>query len=254
MNGTGKRQALGRWLGPITLVATLVTASASAGASPVSVHSPSVLARIRASVARTERAGTAHFVTKVSASPLSRPGSVQHLTTVGDIQFSRPNVSLVTSVASPSSTPSLKTAQIYLGKALYIRYLNPEGAPSSHWSHGVSGHFYPYLGAVEPAALVHAQGPVKTVGINVIDGHPATEYAVAVPAITDSLAVPGSKTQYIEVRPFILDVWLNRSGVIVCTSATQIATGNGSIVSGRTVITLSGFGEPVHISAPVVSS
>ena len=83
-----------------------------------------------------------------------------------------------------------------------------------------------------------------------VNGRPATEYALSIPAESHILPLPGSKSQYLPVRPFSLDVWLNRSGEIVRTTAVRIAEDNGETYKSRTMVTLSRFGEPVHIIAP----
>ena len=152
-------------------------------------------------------------------------------------------------VTSAASSDSPLSDQIAIGKDFYTRYVSPSGAPAP-WSKGTTRQPYPYLGVVEPVALADYHGPVKLVGTNVVNGSPATEYALSFPAENHVLPVTGVKTQHLTTRPFTLDVWLNRAGEIVCTTAVQIARDNGTTYRSRTMVTLSRFGEPLHIVGP----
>jgi hypothetical protein len=225
----------------INIVAS--SGSASASTAPRAV---TALARIRTSVQRTEAAGTAHFV---SQTWLAGIGPSQHIASAGDVQFRGPDVSLMIRVRSSASSNAPLSAQIALGKDFYTRYVSPSGSPAP-WSRGRTRQAYPYLGAVEPEALTNYRGPVKAIGKNVVNGYPATEYALSIPADDQVLPLSGSKTQHLNVRPFTFDVWLNRTGAIVRTTAIQIAEDNGATYRSKTVVTLSQFGEPLHIVAP----
>ena len=139
--------------------------------------------------------------------------------------------------------------QIIIGKTFYIRYVNPALAPGP-WSKGTTRQPYPYLGVVEPRALAMYRGSVRTVGITSVDGQPATGYALSIPG-TDSLEpLPQARTQHITVKPITLEVWLDRSGRIVRTFAVTVVEDGTRTVTSKTTVTLSRFGEPIHIVAP----
>lgn len=235
---------------PTAAVRLLVAVGAMLGmlviSGTASASSVSALARIRDTVHLTETNGSAHFVKDVW---VSGAGPSQHIASIGDLQFPGPNVSLAIRVTSSSSSDSPLSHQIAIGKNFYTRYVSPSGAPAP-WSKGITRQPYPYLGAVESAALTNFRGPVKIVGTNIVSGHPAIEYALSIPAENRILPLPGSKTQRLTIKSFTLDVWLNRTGEIVCTSASQVTEDNGTTVRSRTMVTLSRFGEPVHIAAP----
>ena len=169
--------------------------------------------------------------------------------TSGDVQFAGTKVSLVTRISSTFSADSPTSEQIAIGRNYYIRYVPPSNAPGS-WSKGKSRQSYPYLGVVEPVALTRYHGPVKVAGTGRVNGLPATEYALSFPAEVRSLPITGNKTQHLGVKAFVADVWLNRAGQIVRTSARQVAIDNGSTVIAARKVTLSRFGEPLHIVAP----
>ena len=201
---------------------------------------------------RTESAGSAHFITDASSNgPLPGSSSTTRVLSSGDVEFTGTKVSLVTRVTATQSGDAPTSEQIAIGRNFYIRYVPPSpSVPPGRWSKGKTRQPYPYLGVVEPVALAQYRGPVKTVGTARVNGLPSTEYALSFPAEVRSLPIKGNKTQHISVRPFVVDVWLNRAGQIVRTSARQVATDNGSTVKSSTMVTLSRFGEPVHIVAP----
>lgn len=224
-------------------VAVLLTGCGSAATSTVVGGASAPLTRIRASVPRTEAAATAQTAsTAVLASP---EGSVS---STGDLRFAGPDVSLVNAV-SVRSGPPIRSAQILIGKTLYVRYLTPTGSPPA-WSQGTAPQVYSYLGIVQPTALTGFRGQVRVVGDTVVGGTPVTEYALSLPAAVEVLGAAGSSTKAIRTRPFGLDLWLNRAGQIVRTRATQVAVGPGRTVTSTTTVTLSRFGEPVSIDPP----
>ena len=65
-----------------------------------------------------------------------------------------------------------------------------------------------------------------------------------------------SYTARFTTAPFTLAVWLDGAGRIVRTSGTDVTTSSrpAGRAPGTTTVTLSAFGEPVHIVAPVVTT
>ena len=90
------------------------------------------------------------------------------------------------------------------------------------------------------------------VGSTLVNGHSATEYAVPVPAMSETLSAAGTRPVHISVKPLTLYVWLNHQGRIVCTQATQIETTDSRTVRTTTMVNLSNFGDSVHIVAPTL--
>ena len=212
------------------------------------------MARIKDAVQQTEAAGTAHLA--IDSDAMSNQGSVtkrqvNHLTTVGDIRFAGPDLSVSTKVTGNSSAPSCSTA-VYIGTNFYVNTCPPRGT----WDRGTDGQPYSYLGSVDAQALMTTEGPVTVVGAQEVDGRPTTEYLVPVPGSTTTVPLTNSNNQpfsrRITTAPFVLSVWLDGAGRIVRTQGSLVdtASGENGSSSERTTSTLSDFGKVVHIVAP----
>ena len=240
----------------ISALVGLVLASCGSPASTSSSGSATALRRINAAVGLTEAAGSAHLVTSSDTSGPSSAGSSAndaaiHLTSMGDIRFAGPDLKLTTTVQSGSSAPSTGTA-IYVGNYLYIN----ESSDQHGWVRAPYHQTYPYLGAVQTTALTTTTGPVTAVGSDDVNGQPSTKYLVPIPGSMKTSSLTNSKNQpyieHINTAPFVLSVWLDRSGRIVRTQATQRVTISQAsrLVIEQSTTTLSDFGEAVQISAP----
>lgn len=115
-----------------------------------------------------------------------------------------------------------------------------------------------------PSSLADANGPVTVVGTSTVDGRPAVEYGVPTPGGTSSRSAAGHVQEHVTVAPFVAHVWLDGTGRIVRTSASiastvtpaagaSVAGGAPSSYTSTLTVTLSGFGEPVHLSRPPAS-
>jgi hypothetical protein len=230
---------------------------ASCGSSPAtnSSRSSTALRRINAAVGRTEAAESAHLATVSDTSGPSAASAAIHLTSVGDIRFAGPDLTLTTTVQSGNSAASTNTTAIYIGSHLYMNVSSdPHG-----WVRAPYHQRYPYLGAVQTTALTTTTGPVTVVGTGEVDGQPATKYLVPIPGSMKTIALTNSKNQpydeHIRIAPFVLSVWLDRAGRILRTQATQEATSSQAsrFVVEKSTTTLSDFGEAVRINAPSTS-
>ena len=246
----------------VALVFVASLAACSISGTSAAPGSPATLARIHQSVARTEAAGTAHLATSSEVTSATANEPAQLITSVGDIQFAGPDLSITNTIQSvprseSSSTTSSKatTSQgIYLGRHLFIGSQSPDPT----WIETTLHAPYPYLGAVTTQLLEHTSGPVTVVGHGRIDGKAATEYHLPVPASDQSISESDSHnrtfTGHFHSAPFVATIWLNSDGRIVRTSATVVTTAsqNRAIVRQSSTATLSAFGELVHIVAPAV--
>jgi len=215
---------------------------------------------MRQSVARTEAAGTAHFVADSDTSSSTGREPAQRITAVGDIRFAGPDLSLTTTIrsvpppsgSSTASATASTTLAIYLGRHLYLGF----PPPRSTWTETTVPTPYPYLGAVTTQVLQHTNGPVTVVGHRQVDGRATTEYHVPVPASVQTNHESDAHNRpfdgHISFAPFVLFVWLDSAGRIVRTSATVVASTSQRPGTVREVATttLSAFGEPVHVVAP----
>ncbi len=265
VGGPGRRSAGRRPLATtVALLAVVSAAACGAPGAPTTQGAPGALARIRQSVARTEATGTAHLVVASATSSSAGPGSDQHITSVGDIRFAGPDLSLTTtirSVPSPAgsgpvpthaSTPASTTLSVHIGRHLYLG----SPPPGSTWTETTTRAPYPYLGAVTTQVLEHTDGPVTVVGHRSVDGSTTTEYLVPVPASVQTIRETDAHNRpfdgHVRFAPFALSVWLDRAGRIVGTSGVVVASTSqrAGTVRDVTTTTLSAFGEPVHILAP----
>ncbi len=228
----------------IAVMGALVT-TATGGATVVPA-----LVRIRMAPGLTDAAGTAHFVSDVRLWVVTGTRHGSFVDSVGDVVFAGPDVSLVNRVTSTSTADAPVSAQIAIGRTYYIRYIDPSAPASGAWSRGTTRQPYDYLGVVGPARLATYRGPVRTLGMTTVQGRPVTEYALPIPGSMNTVPLPGGRTHHIVVRPFTEDVWLDRSGRIVRTAAVTVEADDGRTVAGRTMVTLSRFGESIHIMAP----
>ncbi|MGD0313498.1 MAG: hypothetical protein ABSC90_13675 [Acidimicrobiales bacterium] len=143
--------------------------------------------------------------------------------------------------------------QTFIGKTYYTR----AAAVTSSlipWARGWTSQPYSYLGMVQPRILSTVEGPVNVVRSSVVNGQRATEYSVPMPAMRESLGTIGTKPLSVGVKPFRFNVWLNQKGRIVLTESKQVVTSGSLTFTAATVVTLSKFGEPVHIVAPTEST
>ena len=261
--GIRTRAAGGFAVGCLCLLTGL---GAAACGAPPSSTAPGVeaspLARIRASVGVTEAAGTAHLVTAATVRQVAgpSPAGVLRTTGTGDVRFAGPDIEMVTTAVPPTRPSTLSTRVLRIGDSVY------EGSPTGdRWTHSnvLAGNVN-YLGAVTPTLLADANGPVTVVGTSTVDGRPAVEYAVPAPGGTSSPAVAGRVQEYVTVAPFVAHVWLDGAGRIVRTSASLSTTftpapgGSGTALASSSntstqTVTLSDFGEPVHLSRPPAS-
>jgi hypothetical protein len=240
----------------LLLVAPLAACSASETATPPG--SPDALARIHRSVARTEAAGTAHLDSSSDLTAATSKEPERRITSVGDIRFAGPDLSITTTIQSLPSSIGARTSTtsqaIYLGR--HVFFGSPP--PDSTWTETTPHAPYPFVGAVTTQLLEHTEGPVTVVGHGQVDGKAATEYHVPVPASTQAIHESDSHnrpfTGHVHFAHFVAAVWLDGNGRIVRTSATVVATSsqNRGAVRQSSTTTLSAFGEPVHIVAPSV--
>lgn len=133
----------------ISALVGLLLAGCGSSASTNSSGSSTALRRINAAVARTEAAGSAHLVTVSdtsgqSSSGSSGAGASSHLTTVGDIRFAGPDLTLTTTARSGNSATSTNGTAIHIGGDLYVS----AGSDPHGWIKVPSRQRYPYLGAV----------------------------------------------------------------------------------------------------------
>jgi hypothetical protein len=70
------------------------------------------------------------------------------------------------------------------------------------------------------------------------------------PATHRSEASFATNPLVLSVKPFRLDVWLDAKGRIIRTESKQSVTSGTLAFTSTTIVTLSNFGEPVHIVAP----
>lgn len=248
----------------VALLALILTSCGSSSATRTSESSPAV-ERINAAVARTEAPGTAHVVmvtdvTQQSHTRLKTPGAstrfTDHLVSTGDIKFVGPNLKLTTTddsdgfVGEPGTTST--ATEIYIGNRLYTG----ASQPPTVWSRSSSHHAYPFLNIFQMDALPTVAGPITVVGTSEVNERSATKYLVPMPGGTNTerAANQGSRSssEIIRTSPFVLSVWLDRSGRVVKTQATvRYSISPGSTVSVQTsTTTLSDFGEGVQITAP----
>ena len=218
------------------------------------------LTRVRASVAATEAAGSAHFVTATTTQSVtgSIPSTVQRTAATGDVDFVGPDIELATGTQLPDTPHPPVTRVLRIGDSVYV-----STAPTGiRWVRSYTlAKNVNYLGAVTAASLVDTKGPVGVLGTTTIDGRPAIEFAVAMPGGTSTQSGSGIGIQHITVAPFVAHVWLDGRGRIVQTSATVVVTdipppaslGSSPVpytYSSTSTATLSKFGEPVHLSRP----
>ncbi|HVC66193.1 MAG TPA: hypothetical protein VND44_01195 [Acidimicrobiales bacterium] len=266
--GIGTRAAVGFGVGCLCLLAGTGVSACGTPASSATSTAPGVnagpLARIRASVGVTEAAGTAHFVTASTVQQVARsnPGGVQRSAGTGDVRFAGPDIETVTATVRPTSPQTPSTKVLRIGNSVYDYVSTPSG---DRWTRSnISARNVNYLGAVAPSSLADANGPVTVVGTSSVDGRPAVEYGVPTPGTTSSPSVSGLVEEHITVAPFVAHVWLDATGRIVRTSASLSTTvtpapgGSGPAVPSSSytstlTVTLSDFGEPVHLSRPPVS-
>lgn len=237
-----------------TSVTSVASTTASARVDP--------LTRIRASVGKTESAGTAHFVTNaiIEPGPGSNPPGTQNIVGIGDVSFAEPNIE-VSYEPSPNTVPNTPVSRtLRIGNSVYTSTA-PIGI---HWVHStVLAKNVNYLGALTPAALVNAKNPVVTVGPALIDGNETVEYSVAISGSTTTLSAPSGAEAHSTVAPFVAYVWLDAMGRIIQTRATITATETssaglpGSVSKTNTTTstststtTLSRFGESLHLVRP----
>lgn len=264
--GIGTRAAVGFAVGCLCLLAGTGVSACGTPASSATSTAPGVnagpLARIRASVGVTEAAGTAHFVTAGTVQQVagSNPGGVLRTAGTGDVRFAGPDIETVTAAVRPTSPQTPSTRVLRIGDSVYVSM-----PPGDRWTRSnISARNVNYLGAVAPSSLADANGPVTVVGTSTVDGRPAVEYGVSTPGETLSPSVSGHVEEQVTVAPFVAHVWLDGTGRIVRTSASLSTTvtptpgGSGpavvsSIYRSTLTVTLSDFGEPVHLSRPAAS-
>ena len=247
----------------VAIFALLVVAGCGATtAAPQGIHADS-LSRIRAAVGITEATGSAHFVVDIEITRIAPSPQItgQHLVGAGDVHFAGPDIKLVTGAADPPSGDRTRVWGLRIGDAVY-QSTSPTGV---HWQRvDVAAANLDYLGGVTPAALEHASGPVLVLGRATIGGRRTIEYGVALPAGTDSRSGTGTAVQHVTIAPTIAHVWLDATGRIVQTVVTVDATiaspatgpGGQSVPQhslSTTTDTLSMFGEPLHLHAPITT-
>ena len=244
-----------RWI-----VVGSVALLAGCGAGPGGSASFTASAVVRASVDRTEAAGTAHLqVTSVShlvaPSGSTAVPTVDHIDSVGDVRFAGPDLRLATTSSSTGAGTQTVTA-VYLGRTVYLEI----GPDPTRWVRSTAAQAYPFLGVVQARALRTMTGPVVVVGRDQVGGRPVTEYRVTIPGTTRTLPFPDSRnhavTHGIDIASHPLWVWIDRSGRIVRTRATVVVTtpSDGRRVTETTTATLSDFGVPVQIVRPAAST
>jgi hypothetical protein len=257
---------------PALLVPALLLAACGSSGTVATPGPTTALSTVHRAVARTEAAGTAHLVqSTLTRSTLggtsTEPVSGTSLSVVGDIRFAGPDLSATTtsrsmlpspssgSVPGPQSSSTTTTSRsVWLGPHLY-----QEVPPGPVWTELPVRTPISFLGIVPTHFLETAPGPVTDVGHREIDGQVTTEYLVPVPRsehdvpLTDSHDHP--YTARFTTDPFTLAVWLDGAGRIVRTSGSEVVTSPRPSGKERqtTTVTLSAFGEPVHIVAPTVT-
>jgi len=261
---TRPTRAASRLAGLSLVPAVLLAACGSSGGAPAAGAS-AALTSIHRAVARTEAAGTAHLVQSDetrSTTGGTSTGAVSEdsLSMVGDIRFAGPDLSLTTTsrsnLSSSTGTPSNSTTttssrSVYLDGHLYMA-----AGQGAVWNELAVRTPFPYLGIVTTHFLATATGPVTDAGHREIDGRATTEYLVPVPGSVRSVALTDSHNRPYTARfttaPFTLAVWLDGAGRIVRTSGAEVVTSPEptGTVRATTTVTLSAFGEPVHIVAP----
>jgi hypothetical protein len=159
------------------------------------------------------------------ANTLTNP---QHIVTQGDISFAGPDVSVSSSARAGQSSSGTTVQTIYVGKQVYVH------TDGSSWQQIAYNQPFEYLGSVNPTSLSDATGPVTRLGATTI----------------------GGTSEVVNVAKAPLSVWLDSKGRIVRTRLTQYASVVGKSVTSVSVTTttLSKFGKPVSITAPVVGS
>ncbi len=244
-------------------MAVAVAACGSSSATPPSTSTtgPAVpsgaLLRVRASVAATTAADTAHFqsVSTTGAGSGAHPTVV---TMTGSISFHGPDVSSTNTISVPAG-PSSKASTLQQGDALYFGatgtvYLSASG-PGGPWQKGSADTSFSYLAPVTPRALQDAAGPVTVLGPAVIGGVATIGYAVPIAAQVQKTSTTGTPV-YLHIAPFTARVWLDAEGRIVRTSGTirgTVVPGHSSLTETDTT-TLSDFGTPVSITPPATAT
>jgi len=201
---------------------------------------------VDASLARTEAAGSARFVTinTVVGSATS--------TTIGWVDFTRSQLRLVRYDGLPSSvTAQYEVRQ--LGHTLYHRFIlvptklaSPGGVVGylglSRWD--VQHTDQPVTASIVPLGWFSGADRVTVIGRATVSGTGTMEYRVRVPGSTFSRA---------HLEPFYLYLWLDHEGRIRRASCSEVETGlNGRRGPLQLTIstTLSDFGAPGHVQAP----
>jgi hypothetical protein len=181
------------------------------------------------------------------ANTLTNP---QHIVTQGDISFAGPDVSVSSSARAGQSSSGTTVQTIYVGKQVYVH------TDGSSWQQIAYNQPFEYLGSVNPTSLSDATGPVTRLGATTIGGVAVTGYQLTVPASSQHVSLSGGTSEVVNVAKAPLSVWLDSKGRIVRTRLTQYASVVGKSVTSVSVTTttLSKFGKPVSITAPVVGS
>jgi hypothetical protein len=200
---------------------------------------------VDAALARTEAAGSAHFVTEWSVIGGTSSEAL------GSVNFARSQLAYTLyGVASGNGSEDVRQ----IGHALYHKFVlaptnpaSPGGVVShlglSHWE--VQGTNQPVTAPMGPlGALLRTEG-VAVVGSAELSGVKTTAYRVS---------VPGSALSGVHEEPYFIYVWLDNKGRIYNMSAKEVQTGTkGPKAPLRTSIstTLADFGAPVDVQVPV---
>ena len=197
----------------VTLAVGITVCSSSTPTTTTSV--PGVhadpLTRIRASVATTEAAGSAHFVTATTTQPVagSIPSTVQHTVGTGDVEvLVGPDIELATGAQLPDvpHPPVTRVLRIgYSGERVH----RTDGHPVVR-SYTLAKNVN-YLVHSTAAQLVDADGPVKRArGTTTMDG--STGHRVRgghAGRDLDSVRIGQRNPEHITVAPFVAHVWLD---------------------------------------------
>jgi hypothetical protein len=258
--GSGTHPAVGFAASWLCFLAGIGIAACGSSASSTTSTAPSVnaapLTRIRASVDVTQAARTAHLVTAgtVQEAAGPNPSGVQHTVGTGDVSFADPKIELETAAVPPTSPFLPVTRVLRIGDSVYV------SMPGDRWKRSdILAEHVNFLGVLTPSTIANTKGPVTVLGTSTIDGQPAVEFGVPMPGLTSTRSTSGHVEERIALASFVVHVWLDSRGRIVQTSVSQsakftpvagasgVAMASSSYIS-TSKVTLSKFGEPVHLS------